>query len=198
MNIKVSIAIVAFGNADSVQRVINEVATTDYKEYEVILIDNNVNDPIKSIQIPKEIPQFKLYRNNNKGMLAGATNEAVDLAEGEYFVYLCGNHAHINSPDWLTYMIEKLGENQIGGTVSPFNVHGIQGMHVQGGAFIARTDTLYKFPYNVDKFPFSFMDVDLSIRLLKAGYKLIDMPYIKSVMGYIPDKDKYKLYHSHT
>jgi GT2 family glycosyltransferase len=196
--IKVSICIVAFNNNDSVQRVVNEIAITDRNDYEVIIIDNNIDNFIDKLVIPKEISQIRIIKNYNSGMLSGATNEAIDIAEGQYFVYLCGNHTHINSPDWLTYMMEKLGKHHIGGTVSPYFISGHTGMHVQGGSFIGRTDTLFKYPYNVDKFPFSFMDVDLSIRLLKAGYKLIEMPEIKSVKGVLQNKDQYKLYDSHT
>ena len=195
---KVSIAIVHFDNLPNVQRIINEVANVDYTDYELILIDNNEHDEIDQIKIPKQIKQFKFYRNANIGKLAGATNQAIIMAEGKFFVYLCGTHTHINTNDWLHYMVNRLGTGAIGGTVSPYNVNGRQGMHVQGGCFIANTKIIDSMRYDEISFPFSFMDVDLSMRMIKKGYQLIDMPDIKSVMGHIRDKSIFKIFHSRT
>jgi glycosyltransferase involved in cell wall biosynthesis len=195
---KVSIAIVHYQNLKEVQRIINEVAKVDYKDYELILIDNNTTDEVEHIQVPKQIKQFKLFRNANIGKLAGATNQAIIMSEGKYFVYLCGTHTHINSPDWLHYMVQRLGTGAIGGTVSPYNVNGRTGMHVQGGCFIANAKIIDSLRYDEISFPFSFMDVDMSMRMLKKGHQLIDMPDIKSVMGHIKNKSVYKIYHSHT
>ena len=80
---KVSIAIVHVQNTLDVQRIINEVSKVDFKDYELILIDNNITDEIERLTVPKEIKQFKLFRNANIGKLAGATNQAIIMAEGK-------------------------------------------------------------------------------------------------------------------
>ena len=193
-----SIVIVQFNNAEFVQRVIKEVSTTDFKDYEVILIDNNTTRFVYDYFVPQEIKQFKLYRNYNIGQLAGATNQGIMMSEGKYFVYLCGNHVHINSPDWLTYMVDCLKDRAIGGTVSPYAVPDMSGMHVQGGCFIAQTKLMKEIRYDEVNYPFSYMDCDLSRQFLRRGHELVDMPEMKSVMGNLPNKEKYKVYHSHT
>lgn len=195
---QVTICIVQHKNHEQVQRVLNEVSLVDFKHYEVIVIDNNVTDYTPEFNIPQTIKQFRLYRNMNIGQLSGATNQAVLMAEGELFVYLCGNHTHINSSDWLKYMVDCLGDRAMGGTVSPYAVLGRSGMHVQGGCFIAQTKVLKEIRYDEVLYPFSFMDVDMSEQVLKRGYELVDMPLMKSVMGDLPFKNKYKIYHSHT
>ena len=133
------------------------------------------------------------FHNRNQGRLAGGTNKAVELAKGRHFVYLCGNHTHIVSPDWLDVLVSGLGNGVIGGTLTRADGRS----HIQGGVFVALTETLRQVRYDAVKFPYSWMDQDLSDRLVQAGYDLTHVEGMMSVMGHLADKN-YKIYHSHS
>lgn len=188
---KVTICIVEYNNKEQVDRILNEIftRTLGLEDYELILVDNNPI-PVRS----RKDKRIKTIFNKNINQLSGAVNKAIDIAKGEFFLYVCGNHVHINSNDWLNYMLNGIKDGQIAGSVTPYDGT----VHVQGGLFIARTQLMKDFKYDEIKFPFSFMDVDQCKRMLSAGINFIELPKMKSVMGFLPNKSKYKIYHSHT
>jgi GT2 family glycosyltransferase len=68
-------------------------------------------------------------------------------------------------------------------------------VHVQGGFWSARLDVLCELGFS-HRFPFEFCDVDLSRRLIAAGYERANVPTIVSVPdGTIPDPECYKYVH---
>jgi len=81
----------------------------------------------------------------------------------------------------------------IGGTLTRSDARS----HIQGGVFIDRTETLKQVRYDPVKFPYSWMDQDMSDRLVQAGYDLTHIDGMMSVMGHLADKN-YKVYHSHS
>jgi hypothetical protein len=70
-------------------------------------------------------------------------------------------------------------------------------IHVQGGLWSARIDVLGDIGFS-HRFPFEFCDVDLSRRLIAAGYELASVPTVVSVPeGAIPDPERYKYVHDY-
>jgi hypothetical protein len=140
--------------------------------------------------------------------LAGALTKALGLAKGECLVYFCSSHGLVNDPTWLADIIAPLAEKAVGiaGNVRPCEYNRVAAVpediiepqiHVQGGVWAARRDVLAKIGFG-HRFPFEFLDVDLSRRLQAAGYKLADVPGVKSVAGgRIPDAERYKYVHDY-
>ena len=70
-------------------------------------------------------------------------------------------------------------------------------VHIQGGVWAGRTELLREIGFS-HRFPFEFCDVDLSRRMLAAGYKLHSVPSVVSVAGgIIPDPERYKYVHDY-
>jgi len=170
---KVTVCLVPWKNHVKFRKVLSEVKRVTDK---IIVIDNNLEPVLKH-----ECNDVVYRHNGNKGMLAGATNLAVTLCETKYFVYLCTNHIHIYDDTWLEDLVEQMEampDVVMGGDLLPVN----KAMHIQGGIYIAKTIFLTQYPYNVKKFPFSFMDVEISAVITRKGFKMRGLKSIKSVM----------------
>ena len=174
----VSVCLVPYQNEKKFLTILSSVKKTLIPDSEIIIIDNNPTDKYKLLC---EKLNFRYHHNANKGMLAGAMNYAISMAKGKYIVYLCANHIHIYSNDWLSYMVKYMGKlNELyvmGGDVLPFRNNN----HVQGGLYIARTAWMKAHPYSLS-FPFTFMDVEISKRIMKDRKKMIKIPLIHSSM----------------
>jgi len=174
----VSICLVPYQNEKDFLTILSSVRKTLIPDSEIIIIDNNSTDKYRLLC---EKFNFVYYHNANKGILAGAMNYAISIAKGKYIVYLCANHIHIYSNDWLSYMVgymERFNEIYVmGGDVIPFRSRN----HVQGGLYIARTAWMKAHPYNLS-FPFTFMDVEISKEIMKDRKKMIKIPLIHSSM----------------
>lgn len=208
---KASVVLVPFRNMASFNRTLKEINTkTDYKDYEIIVVDNNIYTDSKCeycgniIKQPKH-DNIRYFLNSNKGALSGAMNIAISQAKSDYIVYVCANHCHIYSSDWLSYMIACMDHAGalwvLGGDLQPYGSM----QHVQGGVFIGRRNWMLAHPYDVKKTPFSFMDVYISKTALRDKKRLLRIPNIHSTMNKFTAKNdrdnqavkKFKIVHSH-
>jgi len=174
----VSICLVPYQNEKSFLTILSSVKRTLIPDSEVIIIDNNPTNRYKAFCKKFDF----IYRHNaNKGQLAGATNLAISIAKGKYFIYLCTNHIYIYCPDWLSYMtgyMDRFDERYVmGGDVRPFKNYN----HIQGGLYIGRTEWLKAHPYSPSH-PFSYMDVEISKVIMRDRKKMIGIPLIHSSM----------------
>ncbi|MGH9387236.1 MAG: glycosyltransferase [Vicinamibacterales bacterium] len=185
--VDVTVCIVQHENAADVRRILGEMEriTRSSRTFETIVIHNDESMVAHDGCLN--------YHNRNVGQLAGATNKALELAVGQYFVYLCGSHTHIVSADWLDTLVDGLGDGVIGGTLTRSDGR----QHIQGGVFVARTHALRQVAYDPVRFPFSWMDQDISERMIRAGHDLTHIEGMMSVMGHLPNK-QYTIYHSHS
>lgn len=193
---KATVVFVPYKNHVRFRKILAEVKRVTNN---IIVIDNNPEPVLKN-----ECQDVQYAHNGNKGMLAGATNFAVTICRTEYFVYLCSNHIHIYDDTWLEDLIEQmdaLPDVVMGGDLLPVG----KALHIQGGIYIARTIFLKQYPYNVKKFPFSFMDVEISALITRKGFKMRGLKGVKSVMTKWGKFDKerndreklYKIVHGH-
>lgn len=206
---KVTLCMVPYKNEHAFMKVLNQIMKVDYDNYETIIIDNSPDEKIAR-RVEKHLSErFRYMRNNNRGMLSGATNLAVREARGQYLVYVCTNHVRVYSHDWLRHMVEYFDESRkkkefvLGGDVRPGI--GPTDKHVQGGLFIADVDWLLRRPFDEKNTPFSLMDVKISRTAIRDRKFLLQIPYIWSSMDKWTRsnhnanmiKRKYKIVHSH-
>jgi hypothetical protein len=140
--------------------------------------------------------------------LAGALGTAALQAHGRCLVYTCASHGLVNDPTWLADLIAPLADESfaLAGHVQPCEFNRVAAcpadiidpqIHVQGGFWSARMDVLSELGFN-HRFPFEFCNVDLSRRLIAAGYELANVPTIVSVPdGTIPNPEHYKYVHDY-
>ncbi|MFD5021818.1 glycosyltransferase family 2 protein [Paenibacillus sp. NPDC058367] len=108
MNRLVSIIIVNYNGAEFIEECIESVMHQTYKEWEIVMLDNNSKDD--SVQLIKKYPFVKLIESKENLGFAKGNNEAIKCANGEY-IALLNNDARADS-DWLGNLVTVLEENQ--------------------------------------------------------------------------------------
>lgn len=91
------------------------INTTDYVHYEVLLIDNQSQDPdlVDYLQqISQQYENFYLYHFDEPFNYAKLNNWAVTKAQGEYLLFL-NNDMQIINNGWLTAMLEQIQLNNV-------------------------------------------------------------------------------------
>lgn len=91
------------------------VAKTTYKNYEIIIVDNNSDDPnvlayFESLEDHKNI---RIIRDQRPFNYSALNNEAVKIARGEY-IGLINNDIEVISPDWLIEMLSLAMQPGVG------------------------------------------------------------------------------------
>lgn len=84
----ISIIIVSYNTCEITLQCLQSIEDVNLKfEYEVIVIDNNSHDN-SVVEIKKRFPKVILVENNFNNFFAGANNQAVLLAKGNYLLLL--------------------------------------------------------------------------------------------------------------
>lgn len=176
---------------------------------ELLIVDNSPSPSVEVHQLAAADPRVHhLWNDGYNIYIGGGLTKAVAQANGDSFVYLCASHGLQNDPSWLKDLIAPLVDPQVGlaGHIHPCEFNRVAAVpedicepqiHVQGGLWSAHTETLREIGFS-HRFPFEFCDVDLSRRMLAAGYALVTVPSIVSVAGgIIPDPERYKYVHDY-
>lgn len=176
---------------------------------ELLIIDNGPTPSREAQQIANGDQRVHYHWNEGYNIyIGGGLTKAVQQSNCDAFVYLCASHGLLNDPTWIKDLIAPLVDPQVGlaGHVHPCEFNRVAAVpeditepqiHVQGGIWSAQTETLRKVGFS-HRFPFEFCDVDLSRRMLAAGYALVTVPSIVSVAGgTIPDPERYKYVHDY-
>ena len=109
---KISILIPTKDNNVLLKRCIDSIKNnTNYKNWEIIIIDNNsVTD--KSIKYLKSLP-YKIVRYEEPFNYAKMNNLAASKANGDYLLFL-NDDTKALEPDWLTEMVSMWEQNNVG------------------------------------------------------------------------------------
>jgi len=104
----ISIIILNYNAGDLLTECVNSILKSFYKNYEIILVDNNSKDNSHNI-CKKQFPQIKLIVNvKNLGYCEG-NNVGIKTAKGKFIVIL--NPDTIVDPNWLDELINAYEEN---------------------------------------------------------------------------------------
>jgi|GEM_PF-6009468 len=102
--------VVAVYNAEAfLTDCLSSIAQQTYKDFEVILIDDGSTDRSADIALgfAKSDPRFRYYRQENSGS-SSAYNKGIELARGEYLVFL--DNDDWNSPGTLSEAFAAIKE----------------------------------------------------------------------------------------
>lgn len=108
---KVSVIIPSKNKADLCQVAVASVfQVTDYPDFEVILIDNNSDEPeffefVKSWE-QREPKRFRYLKDSGAFNFSRLMNNGAAFAEGSYLLLL-NNDTEVTHADWMTAMVEQ-------------------------------------------------------------------------------------------
>lgn len=90
MNPLVSINLVVYNEEKRVQKCLEAVFNQTYKNYEVLVFDNNSND--KTLEIVKNnFPQAKIFKADKNYSFGPGQNRAAKMTSGKYILGLCAD-----------------------------------------------------------------------------------------------------------
>ncbi len=99
-----------------IERCINSIIEkTTYDNYEIIVIDNNSDDPdtLNYLELLKKEPRVSVLRDERPFNYSALNNSAVKKSKGE-FICLLNNDVEVISPDWLSEMVSIASQPNVG------------------------------------------------------------------------------------
>lgn len=145
----VSIIIVNWNGEDVIGECLSSLFQQDYKNIEVIVLDNDSKDRSKDI-IKKKFKNVKLIESDKNLGFAEGNNVAVKQAKGEYILLL--NSDATVTGNLLTILINQLNKDKKIGIIQPKILYKSNSLHKDGvinsiGAFFTNTGFLYYVGY---------------------------------------------------
>jgi glycosyltransferase involved in cell wall biosynthesis len=196
----VSVILTTYNRAHIVSKSLQSVLTQTYRNFEVIVIDDNSTDNTKEIitNIAYKDSRVKYFRNNENKGLAGARNVGINLAKGEFIAFADDDEWFPNKLEKQVNLLQTLPENfavaysgfyKVIGTekiyIPPKNIYPKEGSILSSllkGNFVGTPSILVRKSALLDVGLFDekllmFEDWELVIRLSKKyQFKLIDEP----------------------
>ena len=195
----VSIIIVSLNRKNELFKCINSISEQTYKDYEVILIDNNSNDGSCEI-IKSTFPKTKIYRTQKNLGTSYTRNAAINFSSGDLTWFL-DSDVYLKNKDVLKNLVKKFNEeikiDALGGEAILDNKYEVIGTKklvlypngmIKGYPLKDETDTnvkvlatcnlmvkssIIKEIGGFDHFYFFYLeDLDLTYRIFKKGYNL--------------------------
>lgn len=110
-NVKVSIIVAIYNIENFIEKCIKSLITQDYKNLEIILVDDNSTDNSKKIceEYSKKDPRIRLIVHKQNTKQSGVRNTGLDNATGDYIVFVDGDDWL--APDFVSYMLSVIQEN---------------------------------------------------------------------------------------
>jgi GT2 family glycosyltransferase len=202
----VSIVIPTSNGEATLPEVLNSISIQDYKNIEVIIIDNGSKDNTESIvrKFSKEVDfPVKYFKYENKLGHAGAINEGIKRASGD-FILILHDDMKLGESNWISSMLKLFERNDIGVSsslliTSPYRLSGINkvfayiyilGWHkivdipIQEVYFtglnndIIRREVIEKIGKLDNSYPYSMHDIDFSEKVRRLGYKIVLNPKV--------------------
>jgi GT2 family glycosyltransferase len=172
---------------------------------ELIVIDNSPDrlERLATAVAGNGLPYRYVWTPGNL-MYGPGINFAVSLARHRYLVYVCANHGEAFDPTWIGDLLAPFTDDQVAMTgclqdSGPPESYGFPAdlfnRHIQGGVFAARTDALATRPYSHGDYQHWGADVHVCFRLVEAGWRLVDVPTIRSVWRAEPGAGPWKYLH---
>lgn len=110
----ISIIIPTKNHKEDVRKCIKSIKEkTDYKNYEIIIVDNNSDEKESLEYFEKLSKEYTVLKYPKKFNFAAINNFAVDQAKGDH-VLLLNNDTEVITNDWLTSMLEFSQKDDVG------------------------------------------------------------------------------------
>ncbi|MDD4899258.1 MAG: glycosyltransferase family 2 protein [Candidatus Omnitrophica bacterium] len=119
MSNKISVIVPVYNAGGTLRECLSAIFNSDYKEFEVIVVDDNSTDD--SVIIAKEFAARIILFSSNKGV-AAARNKGVEEAKGDYLLFVDSDC--IIKPDSIAKVVDGLSkDNSISGIAGIYALH---------------------------------------------------------------------------
>ncbi|MBI1886455.1 MAG: glycosyltransferase [Chloroflexi bacterium] len=206
-NPKVSIIIPTKDRVDMLRRCIDGIEEkSTYHNYEIIIIDNNSEEP-RSFQYFKKLRR-RVVPYPHPFNFAEIVNFGARQAEGDYLLFL-NNDTEVISPDWMEALLEQGQRPEVaavgarllypdgrvqhegiiiglgGGSAGNVDHGGFFALGesirnctaVTGACLLTRPDVFWELNGFDERLRVAFNDVDFCLRALEKGYRIVYTPY---------------------
>lgn len=167
----VSIVIVTYNAKDYVEQVINSLKKTSYKNFEIIVVDNNSNEDVKKyLKKMKQTKQIdKLFLSESNTYFAGGNNIGATLcSEKSKYILLLNSDVEIKHPDWLKILLLNAPHE---GIVS-FGTVFFPSIRPDGYCLLINRSIYNDVGGISSKFPMNGSITDLAAKVYNHGYTL--------------------------
>lgn len=146
----VSIVILNFNGKDYLRKCLESVLSSEYPNFEVILVDNaSTDDSLKNAEaLFGSNPKIKIIKNKENLGFSGGNNVGLKQCSGQYTVFL--NNDTTVDPQWLTHLVEAL-ENDPKIGIAQSLICSIDGEKVQTAGWLYGNYLLKKYALFMDK-----------------------------------------------
>ncbi len=120
----ISIVIPTFNRAEYISKALNSVIDQTFKDWELIIVDNNSTDHTDKIINQYTDPRIRYLKIKNDGVIAKSRNLGIEVSKGEWIAFLdsddwwtkdklevCFNNIH-NNVDFIYHKVEVIDANQ--------------------------------------------------------------------------------------
>jgi len=207
MEESISVIIVNYNGKKYLEKCLDSLLQTNYRNYEIIIIDNHSTDDSIDL-IRQRYPQVKLIELEKNYGFAEPNNIAAKTATGKYLHFL--NNDTVVSPDFLDELVKIMEQDSdiaisqsillhfdetvdssgdyidtLGRAYNskkrPEQVQPI--LSARGASMMARKDIFWKLGGFDKEFFATFEDVDIGWRAWISGYKVVVVP--KSIVYHV-------------
>lgn len=202
---RVSVLIGTRNRPDLLRRCLQSIASQDYSNLEIIVLDDASDDPELCKQVVAAVrdPRVRCVRSDTQLGVAPGRNMLMRIAQGE-ILFVIDDDAYFTDTTTITTLVQCFAERPDVGIVAgkvvdhhagrervlaPFSqwarrrwprIEEKPGLvsYFLGGCHGIRRDALRVAGMYSDGFVFGDEEMDLSIRMLKAGYKIYYHPAV--------------------
>ncbi|MBT8633216.1 glycosyltransferase family 2 protein [Polynucleobacter paneuropaeus] len=101
MQALISVVIPTYNRAEDLHRALQSVINQTYANWEVCVVDNNSTDSTDEVALSFNDPRIRLFKIDNKGVIAASRNFGIRNAKADYIAFL-------DSDDWwLPHKLQK-------------------------------------------------------------------------------------------
>ncbi|UCD37829.1 MAG: glycosyltransferase [Fidelibacterota bacterium] len=195
----VSYLVITYNRHDDVRECISTILDQDYPHKEIIVEDNGSDPPIEPFlhETLGRLAVVKVLRSEINLGVSGGRNLGLDHTTGDIIITI-DDDALIKDPQLTTKVIKKFdAEPEIG--VLAFRITTFQTGEIEAASFpsknkrrspdeefettwfigcghAARRDVYEKAGNYLDYSPYGHEDIDLSLKVINAGYKIVYFP----------------------
>ena len=186
---KISVIVLGYNNKELTLDCLNSLMVQDYPIYEIVYVDNNSSDGVV-LAIHQKFPFVKTIRLFENRLYAGGMNVGIMRSEGD--IFLCLNNDTNLDRSCIREICAYMQDKQIGCAnpkiitdgsdksisklkcfgLIPYTVSEGEPDYANGCAMILNRKALAEVGLFDMSLGMYFEDVDLSLRMKKAGYKI--------------------------